>query len=207
MSNNRTNSDRAQQANDENTGQTYEDVITTLDRINFWISNCDTKISFSLAFAGILLGGFFSSSIITGSLNKVIKKIIHIDSIHHYWQTRLIELTALVLLAFIVLMAISITYLFKGLKGSINSDVYQQAGLTTNSNVFFGSIANQSYQSFKQKVTVASNEDNLNDYLSQVYINSKICQKKFQLYNSGIQFLIYSTILFVLLNILFLFIK
>ncbi|PGK52567.1 hypothetical protein CN918_29850 [Priestia megaterium] len=181
--------------------------MTTLDRINFWISNCDTKISFSLAFAGILLGGFFSSSIITGSLNKVIKKIIHIDSIHEYWQTRLIELTTLVLLAFIVLMAISITYLFRGLKGSINSDVYQQAGLTTDSNVFFGSIANQSYQSFKQKVTIASNEDNLNDYLSQVYINSKVCQKKFQLYNSGVQFLIYSTVLFVVLNILFLFIK
>ncbi|HFK1481120.1 TPA: Pycsar system effector family protein [Bacillus cereus] len=195
------------QTNNNNIGQTNDEIVATLDRINFWISNCDTKISFSLAFAGILLGGFFSSSIITGSLDKVIKKIIHMDSIQHYWQTRLIELTILVLFVFIVLMAISLTYLFRALKGSINADVYQQHGLTTDSKVFFGSIANQSFQSFKQKVIVVSDENNRNDYLSQVYINSKICQRKFQLYNSGVQFLIYSTISFVLLNILFLFIK
>jgi len=191
----------------ESTGQSLEEVKTNLERINFWIGNCDTKISFSLAFAGILLGGFFSSSIITGSLNKVVEKIAHMSSIHGYWQTRLTELTLVILLAFIVLMAFSITYLFRGLKGSIDTAVYKQDGLTNDSKVFFGTIAIQSFQQFKQKAMSVSEADMLNDYLSQVYINSKICKQKFDLYNKGVKYLIWATISFVVLNILFLFIK
>jgi hypothetical protein len=190
----------------ENIGHTKEEVVNSLDRINFWIGNCDTKISFSLAFAGILLGGFFSSGIITGSLNKLEKKMIHIDNIKHPWEMRLLEGTTLVLLAFIITMIITITYLFKALKGSIDSSVYSQPGLTTDSQIFFGTIANQSFQAFKQKVTTTTESDIHNDYLSQVFINSKICQRKFTLYNKGIQYLIISTVLFVILNIFFLFI-
>jgi hypothetical protein len=184
-------------------GHTKEELENTLNRINFWIGNCDTKISFSMAFGGILLGGFFSSSIITGSLNKLIKKLSNIDSIKHYWEIRLVESTSLVLIAFLLCMAITIYYLFKALKGSINNSIYEQPGITIDSKIFFDSIANQPFQTFKQKVTAESASDILNDYLSQVYINSKICRKKFNLYNTGIKYLLTSFILFVILNVLF----
>ncbi|MFP3727480.1 DUF5706 domain-containing protein [Priestia filamentosa] len=193
--------------NSHTTEELTHDVVGTLDKINFWIGNCDTKVSFSLAFAGILLGGFFSSGIITKSLTNLIKKVIHIDKIKGYWEIKLVEVTAIVLLAFIILMAFSITYLFRALKGSIDTEVYKQHGLTTTSAVFFESIANRPFQTFKEETENMSSSDIHNDYLSQIYINSKICQRKFKLYNAGVQFLIYSAIIFVVLNILFLFIK
>lgn len=183
-----------------------EESLKTLDRINFWISNCDTKISFSLAFAGILLGGFFSSGIITGSLSKLIDKLTAIDSLTHHWEMRLVELTSLVLLAFILLMVVTITYLFRGIKGTIDPDVYKQSKLTTDSKLFFGTIQNQQFDAFQEKALNLKPSDVLNDTLSQVYINSKICQRKFNLYNKGVNYLILSTIVFVVLNILFLFI-
>ena len=178
----------------------------TLERINFWIGNCDTKISFSLAFAGILLGGFFSSSIITGSLSNLIEKMIAIDDFTNHWEARFIEITALILTVFVILMIISLSYLFRGIKGSIGTSIYQQSQLTTDSKLFFGTIQNQAYANFKDNMTTLTEDELQNDYLSQIYINSKICQKKFYLYNKGVTYLILSTVMFIILNILFLFI-
>jgi hypothetical protein len=193
-------------SNDENVQINKEETIETLNRINFWIGNCDTKVSFSLAFAGILLGGFFSSSIITGSLNLLIKKITKMGGIEHCGEMVLVVITTLVLAAFIVIMALTIIYLFSALKGSIDPSVYQQGGLTNDSKVFFGTIAEQSFESFRNKVLTATNTEKHDDLLSQVYINSKICQNKFHLYNKGLRYLIISTLLFTILNLLFLFI-
>jgi hypothetical protein len=192
-------------SNNENIEINKEEAVETLDRINFWIGNCDTKVSFSLAFAVILLGGFFSSSIITGSLDLLMSKIMRIDNINHYGEVRLVEITTFVLVLFLVFMALTITYLFKALKGSIDSSVYKQPGLTTDSKIFFGTIAGQSFDSYKQKVITATMSEKQDDILSQVYINSKICQNKFNLYNKGLRYLVVSTLLFVILNILFLF--
>ncbi|MCM3444742.1 Pycsar system effector family protein [Metabacillus halosaccharovorans] len=195
----------------ENSGNSVEPSIEeaskTLERVNFWINNCDTKISFSLAFAGILLGGFFSSSIITGSLNKLINKMLNIDALKEYWEIKLLEVSILVLIAFVVCLICAIIYLFRAKKGTIDPSIYEQSELTTNSILFFGTIANQQFQAFKQKATTVSQADLQNDYLSQVYINSKICQRKFTLYNIGVKYMMFSTGLFVLLNVLFLLIK
>lgn len=199
--------------NNQNTPSTLshaerkEESIKTLERINFWIANCDTKISFSLAFAGILLGGFFSSSIITGSLTKLIEKLIKINDIENHWEMRHIEFTTIVLIIFVILMVVSVTYLFRGIKGSIDPSVYQQAQLTTNSNLFFGSIQSKSFGDFKDAIDAQTQEQLQNDYLSQTYINSKICQQKFNLYNKGVTYLIFSTVTFIILNTLFLFIR
>jgi hypothetical protein len=182
-----------------------EEAIQTLDRINFWISNCDTKISFSLAFAGILLGGFFSSGIITGSLNKLIKELKNIDKETSYLKIQYLEITSVVLVVFIVLMIVSLTFLFRGKKGSIDTSVYNEPHLTKDSILFFGTIQIKSFIGFKNGLAGTTKDELLNDYLSQVYINSKICNKKFTLYNKGVNWLIASTIVFIILNGMFLF--
>lgn len=195
----------------DNSGNSIETKIDeatkTLERVNFWINNCDTKISFSLAFAGILLGGFFSSIIITGSLNKLIEKVMNMDAFNEYWEIKILEGSILVLIAFLICLISAISFLFNAKKGSIDPSIYKQSELTTNSTLFFGTIANEQFQAFKQKATTLSQTDLHNDYLSQVYINSKICQRKFTLYNKGVNYLKLSTGLFVLLNALFLFIN
>ncbi|MCD2526304.1 hypothetical protein, partial [Bacillus licheniformis] len=152
-----------------------EEAVQTLERINFWISNCDTKISFSLAFAGILLGGFFSSGIITGSLNKLMKGLKEIDKDTPYLKIQYLEITTIVLVVFIILMIVSLTYLFRGKKGSIDTGVFNEADLSKDSILFFGTIQNKSFISFKNSVIEIKKDDLVNDYLSQVYINSKIC--------------------------------
>ncbi|GIN75053.1 MULTISPECIES: Pycsar system effector family protein [Bacillus] len=182
-----------------------EEAVQTLERINFWISNCDTKISFSLAFAGILLGGFFSSGIITGSLNKLMKGLKEIDKDTPYLKIQYLEITTIVLVVFIILMTVSLTYLFRGKKGSIDTGVFNEADLSKDSILFFGTIQNKSFIAFKNSVIGIKKDDLVNDYLSQVYINSKICNRKFTLYNKGVNWLIASTIVFIILNGMFLF--
>ncbi|MCY8916776.1 DUF5706 domain-containing protein [Bacillus atrophaeus] len=182
-----------------------EEAVQTLERINFWISNCDTKISFSLAFAGILLGGFFSSGIITGSLNKLMKGLKEIDKDTPYLKIQYLEITTVVLVMFIILMIVSLTYLFRGKKGSIDTGVYNEADLSKDSTLFFGTIQNKSFIAFKNSMIGIKKDELVNDYLSQVYINSKICNRKFTLYNKGVNWLIASTIAFIILNGMFLF--
>lgn len=182
-----------------------EEAVQTLERINFWISNCDTKISFSLAFAGILLGGFFSSGIITSSLNKLMKGLKEIDKDTSYLKIQYLEITTVVLVVFIIFMIVSLTYLFRGKKGSIDTGVYNEADLSKDSTLFFGTIQNKSFIAFKNSVIGIKKDELVNDYLSQVYINSKICNRKFTLYNKGVNWLIASTIAFIILNGMFLF--
>ncbi|MED1565728.1 Pycsar system effector family protein [Bacillus paramycoides] len=182
-----------------------EEAVQTLERINFWISNCDTKISFSLAFAGILLGGFFSSGIITGSLNKLMKGLKEIDKDTPYLRIQYLEITTVVLVVFIILMIVSLTYFFRGKKGSIDTGVYNEADLSKDSTLFFGTIQNKSFIAFKNSMIGIKKDELVNDYLSQIYINSKICNRKFTLYNKGVNWLIASTITFIILNGMLLF--
>jgi hypothetical protein len=184
-----------------------EEAVKTMERINFWIANCDTKISFALAFAGILIGGFFSSSIITSSLDNLIKKIRVLKDVKSKWEVLYIETTTLVLIVFILLIITSVCCLVKGLKGSINPTAYKQDKLTTDSYQFFGTIQSKVFTSFKDGFETQTQNKLQNDYLSQIYINSKICQRKFDFYHEGVTYLIYSTVTFILLNILFLFIR
>lgn len=189
------------------TAEKKEESIKTMERINFWISNCDTKISFALAFAGILIGGFFSSSIITGSLEELVNKLKVIKDMKNLGEALYIGATTLVLIAFILLIITSVTYLFRGIKGSIDPTVYTQDKLTTDSYQFFGTIQNKAFTSFKDGFEAQTQNKLQNDYLSQIYVNSKICKRKFDLYNKGLTCLIYSTVTFIILNTLFLFIS
>jgi len=189
--------------------QKKEEAVRTLERINFWIGNCDTKISFALAFSGILIGAFFASSIINGSLTKLVDGFFNLKSMVRLGDTQmpLIIITVVVLACFVFFMIRSIYNLFMGIKGDIDESNYHQPGLITNSNLFFGTIGQHSFNEFKNSFETQTSEQVLDDFLSQVYINSKRCQQKFSLYNKGVTCLIYSTVSFILLNILFLFIK
>ena len=172
-----------------------------LNRVNTWISNCDAKISFSLAFAGVLLGVFFTSDTIQTSLFKVLKNVMDLGK-----NEFILLATTLIFAGFVICLILSIWYFFRGLRGTINSSVYKQDSIATRSLLFFGSIQNYNFNEFRDKVESVKKEELVNDYLSQIHINSIICQRKFINYNKGIKFLLLSIIFFVLLNIGFLFV-
>lgn len=172
-----------------------------LNRINTWIANCDTKISFALAFSGVLFGIFFTSDIIQSSLKENLSNIRDLEV-----AKILSFISLLCTIGFIICLFLSVCYFFKGLKGQINNSIYKQEGLETNSLLFFGTIKNMKYQDFKDTVTDIEKVKLENDYLSQIHINSTICNSKFIYYNKGMKFLIWAISLFFLFNIMFLFV-
>lgn len=192
-----------------NKEQKKEEALKTLDRINTWIGNCDTKVSFALAFAGILIGGFFASSIITDSLKKFIDNLFDIGSFIQRGdpQFPVIVLAFVILVAFVIFIGISIVSLFNAIKGKTDESVFHQEGIPKESNLHFGAIQKKSFLDFKKNFHQQTEESLLNDLLSQVHINSSICTQKFNSYNKGVKYLVFSTISFILVNILFLFIE
>lgn len=180
---------------DENNFYNHSEM---LNRVNSWIHNCDAKISFALAFSGVLLGVFFTNNRIQDSLIVVIKNVVNLE------KKELISLVAtVILIGFMIFLTLSIWYFFRGLKGSIDKSNYKQKELKENSLLFFGTIEAMEYAEYRQEVESLTKDKLKNDYLSQIYINSIISNNKFVNYNKGVVFLIISVILFVLLNLIF----
>jgi hypothetical protein len=81
----------------------------------------------------------------------------------------------------------TIYHLLKVLKGKINTDVYSEKELHTNSLLFFGTISQLKYMDFKKEINDANENTEMDDLTSQIFINSKICKKKFDHYNNAIK--------------------
>ena len=164
-----------------------EDAYKTLDIINMWIGNVDSKISYSLTFIGVLLGFFITTSKpinISQVVDKIIKKIGQIsrDGIHTSLNSiELKEIISVIILIlifiFIITASVACIYLYKGIKGRIDSDIYNQDRVVIKSNIFWDSISNQQY-------------------------NSKICTEKFKNYNKGVDYIVISVIIFFMYTII-----
>mgnify|MGYP007038901753 FL=1 len=98
----------------------------------------------------------------------------------------------LTLALFIVLLSACIFYLFKCLEGKINSSVFSEKDLQTESLLFFQTIAKKSFKQYKTDIKHINEKKIFEDYLSQIYINSKICTVKFTNYNKGLKLLKWS---------------
>ncbi len=53
---------------------------------------------------------------------------------------------------------------------------------------FFEAIAKSTFPEYKEKVAKRIEEDDINDIMSQIFINAKICTIKYSLYKKGIKF-------------------
>ncbi|QSX04785.1 hypothetical protein JYG23_08700 [Sedimentibacter sp. zth1] len=66
--------------------------------------------------------------------------------------------------------------------------------------ICFSSIAtNSSYDKYLEKINNTSEDDYINDILSQIYICAKICDLKFKTYKRGLYFSLGGLVTFVLL--------
>lgn len=175
----------------QNNVSTKEDSYRKLEIINFWIANIDNKISFILAFVGIFIG-----FIISKGTPNAFKNISNI-AIKDILTLNFGQIFSILLLIAMYLTSIScLILLLLALKGRVNSKIYREHKLKTFSLLFFGSIANMNYSSYKEKCEKESEGELINDINSQIYINSKICDYKFKLYNCSIKLLISSFIIF-----------
>lgn len=175
----------------QNNSYTKEDLYKKLELVNSWISNIDNKISFILGFVGIFIGFIISKgtpNVFIDISNMAIKDIITLN----FGQV----FSILIIITMYFTSISCLILLIMALQGKVNSKVYKEHKLETNSLLFFGNIAKMNYGEYKEKCQKQGNGKFLNDINSQIYINSKICDYKFKLYNYSIKLLIISFMLF-----------
>lgn len=169
-----------------------------LELINQWISNCDTKSSFILTFYGVVLTIIFTSSIggeMIGSFSFTKAEKVNCESIGNF-------MLLLTTITFFITSVVTFYQIYLTLKGRIDTKVYQQNGLKTSSNIFFGSIASKTFESFENE---SNNEDEatyLNDLNSQIFINANIVSEKFKHYNKSLLWMFISLGVFLFYVIL-----
>lgn len=170
-----------------------------LERADFWISNVDAKVSFIISFTGVFIGFIFASDSITKSIQQYIKALINMSFSDLKVVLSLIATILFIATLFFIVRAIIL--LIKSLVGRIDSNLYQQPGLETNSSIFWGTIALNDYATFKNSFD-NTDEQRLNDLQSQAYINSLITKQKFENYNKGLKNLKIGIMLFMLFKLL-----
>lgn len=148
------------------------DALETLERTIGFINNCDTKASVLLGVYGVIL-----TIMLSKDAALEMKSLFDFSVSRGDWVKFLIPFC---LVFGTCLLLIGLYKLLSVFSPKINCNDLKQNGLELNSNIFFGTIcASRSYEGFKECFLNCSDEEFLNDIMSQIYLNSKICIKKF----------------------------
>lgn len=177
---------------------------SNFERVNSWVLNCDQKASVLLATIGIIFAVFFSTDKVADKLFIVvpaIKKACENNDCFHFFLW--IAFALLIFVTFLLVFC-SIFFLLLTLKSSIKFEKYKDAVNGKTPFSFFGSVAGMNYSHYKSVMTQVSDSDIIEELLSQTYINSKICNRKFENFNKGnVLFRVALALLFVIILIFF----
>ncbi len=160
---------------------TKEDAYKTLEIINSWISNIDTKVSFSLAMIGVL-----SSFIFNSELPRSFKRVSQVSKLAELNGGEIIGVilvAILYILSFISIISFMLAITARVKNENNNSSIF-----------FFCSISSRSLQEYKQKINEMNVNNIIDDLQEQIYTNSKICTRKVMFYNIGSKFLLLTII-------------
>jgi len=179
------------------------ELIQDLDRINSWIGNCDQKSSFLLTMVGVM-----ATIICTSDLAKVVKDVL-VTPFVAYWRNDLGGfnwlncLIALSLILGLGCLFSAIVFALLSLKAKTDYDEERkkQEGMEEKSLLHYGSIAKMTYKDY----ALAENDMD-NDLRSQIFTNSKICDKKFSRYKRALLLTLISMPLLAVAFILLLFV-
>jgi hypothetical protein len=156
---------------------TKEDAYKTLEITNTWISNIDAKISFALAFSGVLIGFIFAKGL--PNAFKIVSEVSTLEELNGG------EIIGAIVVC--LLYGVSITSILHFILAIM-------AKIKNTNNVksifFFGSIASMELLDYKSKVNRMTEQEVLSDLQGQIYTNSRICNKKAKCYNMGVKFLV-----------------
>lgn len=161
---------------------TKEDAYKTLEIINSWISNIDTKVSFSLALIGVLSTLIFNSEL--PSAFKRISEVSKLGELNVGDVIGAILVAILYILSFISIISFMLSITARVKSENNNPSIF-----------FFGSISSMSLSQYKQKINEMSVNNIVEDLQEQIYTNSKICIKKVKFYNIGSKFLLLTILL------------
>ncbi|MCQ2014613.1 MULTISPECIES: Pycsar system effector family protein [Clostridium] len=151
---------------------TKDDSYKTLQTINTWISNIDTKVSFTLAFIGVI-----STLIFKSEQPNALERVCEVSKLGELNGGEVIGAILVVILYILSFMSIICFML------AITARVKNENN--NKSIFFFGSIASMSLSEYKEKINGISANNIVEDLQEQIYTNSKICSKKVKFYNLG----------------------
>lgn len=157
-----------------------ENLLNRLDRLLEWIKSCDTKSSIVLAGIGIFLTIFTTDYIINELKNILVNlvKSINFSNI----------LYSLLFLISIVLLIYGSYCLIRVLIPRLERDNVAEEARPTDSLYFFETISKNNYIQFRDKMYNTTNKEEIEDILSQIYINAKICTFKYHYSSKGIKY-------------------
>lgn len=168
-----------------------------------WTSNCDSKVSYILTINGVIL-----TIMLTSENSKFLyhtlrysptAKVFDITNIINFFEF-------IALLAFLACLLISFVFAFRALKARLNPNDFSENTELNDSNIFWGTISKKKFIDYKNAI-FSINDDQLKaDLINQVYITSKICNKKFERYNNSLRFTAFAyicLILYVIIRIKF----
>ena len=176
-----------QNNNQNSTGQGFkkDDAYQTLSMINTWIGNIDTKISFALALAGVLIGMIFS-----GGLPNAFQRITQVS--------KLSELNGGEIFA-VLLVGLLYCASFLSIVSFMWAIIARVKNLNNVSSLFFfGSIGAMELQNYRDKANQITEQDLIDDLEEQIHTNSRICNQKAKWYNNGIKFLLITIVLWII---------
>lgn len=159
-----------------------EDAYETLGIINTWIGNIDTKVSFSLALSGALIGVIFDKG-----MPHVFKRIAEVSNLKVLSGGDLISAILVILLylsSFISILCFMLSIIARVNNPSNAPSVF-----------FFGSIGNMTLANYKKSVKAMNNQDIIDDLEEQIHTNSLLCSLKAKWYNKGMKCLLAAVVL------------
>ena len=172
-----------------------EDTFNILDRIIGFINNCDNKTAIVLGVFGVIITVIFTTDGI-GNIFEIINSTM----------TKISFFSIFFLILWITslgLFIIGLCKLITVLVAKIETADMRQIDLDLDSRIFFGTIAkNKNYKTYKEKLLSMDNDCFQNDIISQIYINSLICKKKFKNYNKGLLLAIIGFLCFMIIWII-----
>lgn len=158
---------------------TKDDFNQILDRNITWIENCDTKTSIILGGIGVVFGVLLASDYV----NKIVGIFNHMLCNIGFWSGTYIVISIIS----VMVLCGGMFFLIRVLLPKKNPALFKEKGVIVDSLIFFQSIAkNKTFQAYKTKVLDCTEEKLCEDIISQIYICSNICDKKFDNYKKGL---------------------
>lgn len=170
--------------------RTQEELKEILDRNTAWIENCDSKTSIFLGSFGVIAGILLA----TDYVSKFKSILCHMASHVSFWTV-----------VYIIFCISTISLILAGcvcwlivLFARVNPNEFSNRGIKSDSLIFFSSIAkHKSLSSYKRDLEKCEAKQMEYDLISQIYICSIICDKKFKCYKLGLLFSSIGIALFV----------
>ena len=141
----------------ENRAFKKEDAYETLGIINTWIGNMDTKVSFALALAGVLIGVIFEKG-----MPSAFERITEVSKLAELSGG---EIIAAILVALLYLSTFISTLCF------MLSIIARVKNLNNASSIFFfGSIGNMTLENYKSAVKDMDEKEMIDDLREIIYV-------------------------------------